>query len=133
MHEAPYWYPGRKRQMARTAFLYVVAATGSVAAGIAAGVATATEVPGASHHGLSKATQSGAGPIAVGFGVGLLVLVATQIGYVLLERRLKPDKTYRNRYESGMTAQEYLGRLWFIMVAMAALCCLGLWLQYELG
>jgi hypothetical protein len=133
MHEAPYWYPGRKRQMARTVFLYVVAVTGSVAAGIAAGVATATEVPGPHHHGLSKATQSGPGPIAVGFGAGFLVLVATQIGYVLLERRLKPDKTYRNRYESGMTAQEYLGRLWFIMAAMAALCCLGLWLQYELG
>ncbi|HEX4290987.1 MAG TPA: hypothetical protein VH021_18825 [Trebonia sp.] len=133
MHEAPYWYPGRKRQMVRTAFLSVVVATGSVAAGIAAGVATATEVHGASHHALSKATQSGPGPIAVGFGVGLLVFVATQIGYVLLQRRLNPDKTYRNRYEIGMTAPEYLGRLWFIMAAMAALCCLGLLLQYELG
>ena len=131
MHEAPYWYPGRKRQMARTAFLYVVVATGSIAAGIAAGVATATELPGPIHHGLSKATQSGSGAIFVGFGAGLMVLTATQIGYVLRERRLKPDKTYRNRYESGMTAREYLGRLWFIMAALAALCCVGLWLQYE--
>lgn len=133
MHEAPYWYPGRKRQMARTAFFSVVVATGSVAAGIAAGVATATEVPGANHHGVSKATQSGPGPIAVGFSVALLVFVATQIGYVLRERRLKPDKTYGNRYESGLTAQQYLGRLWSIMAALAAVCCLALWLQHQFG
>ena len=34
-----------------------------------------------------------------------------RIGYVLLEGRRKPDKTYRTKYESGLTARQYLAKL----------------------
>jgi hypothetical protein len=119
--------------MARTVCLTVVVLTGSLAAGIAAGVATATDEPGTSNHGASKLQQPGVGAVVVGFSVAMLVFAAMRIVYVLRERRRTPDKTYRTKYERGLTVQQYLRRLWSLVLAMAALCCLGLWLRHRYG
>jgi hypothetical protein len=109
VHEAPYWTHGRARRMARTACLTVVVVTGSLAAGIAAGVATATYVHAPAHeswaasHGSSN-HQPPSGAVVVGFSVTLLVFAAMRIGYVLHERRSNPDKEYRTKYERGANA-----------------------------
>jgi hypothetical protein len=139
MHEAPYWTPRRVRRMGRTACLTVVVLTGSLAAGIAAGVATARyvrpvgSVPRAVGNGSSNSHQPPSGAVVVGFAVALLVFVAMRIGYVLHERRAKPDKAYRTKYERGLTGGEYVGRLVAIELGLAALCCLGVWLRHQFG
>ena len=138
MHEAPYWTPGRVRHMARTACLTVVVVTGSLAAGVAAGVATASYVPaparppravgnGSSNH------QPPSGAVVVGFSVGLLVFGAMRIAYVVHERRRKPSKEYRTKYERELTRGQYLRRLGALELVMAALCLAGLWWRHWYG
>jgi hypothetical protein len=129
MHEAPYWSSRRLSRMARTAGCTVLV----LAAGIAAGVATATEEPGTRSYGPSKLQQPGVGPVMVGLSVGLLVFVALRIAYVVRERPRKPNKKYRTKYERGLTFQQYLRRLWSLMLVVTALCCLGLWLRHQYG
>ena len=138
MHAAPYWSHGRARRMARTACFTVVAVTGSLAAGFAAGVAAATYVHAPAH--VPRALSAGppnhqppSGAVVVGFGVTLLVLLAMRIGYVLYERRSKPDKEYRTKYESGLTRRQYLGRLVALELVMAAVCVAGLWWRHWYG
>ena len=138
VHEAPYWTHGRARRMARTACLTVVVVTGSLAAGIAAGVATATYVHAPAHeswaasHGSSN-HQPPSGAVVVGFSVTLLVFAAMRIGYVLHERRSNPDKEYRTKYQSGLTRRQYLGRLGALELVMAAVCVAGLWWRHWYG
>jgi hypothetical protein len=133
MHEAPYWTSRRVRRMARTAGFNAVVVTAGLAAGIAAGVATATYEHGTINHGPSKLQQPGVGAVFVGFSVAMLVFATMRIGYVLHERRRKPNKVYRTRYESGLTRRQYLRRLGSLVLALAALCCLGLWLRHRYG
>jgi hypothetical protein len=138
VHEAPYWTHRRVRHMARTACFTVVMVTGSLAAGIAAGMATATYVHAPAH--VPRALSAGppnrqppSGAVVVGFGVTMLVFLGMRIGYVLHERRGNPDKLYRTKYESGLTSRQYLGRLGAFDLAMAALCVAGLWWRHVYG
>jgi hypothetical protein len=119
--------------MPRTARITVAVLTVCLAAGIAAGVATATDEPGAINYGRSKLQRPGVGAVLVGFSVGMLVFGAMRIAYVLNERRRKPNKVYRTKYESGLTRRQYLRRLGFLELALAAMCCVGLWLRHQYG
>jgi len=135
MHRAPRRTSrsGAMRRMARTARIAVAVLTVSLAAGIAAGVATDADMPGTPHYGLSKLQRPGVGAVFVGFGVAMLVIGAMRIGYVLHERRRKPNKVYRTKYESGLTRPQYLRRLGSLELALVAMCCVGLWLRHRYG
>lgn len=117
--------------MATTACLTVVSVTVCLAVGIAVGLAVGQH--GSTSPGLPQREQPGGGAIFVGCGVALLVGLAMRIGYVLYERRRDPDKTYRTKYERGLTAREYVGRLAWIMLLPAGLCVLGLLLRLQSG
>jgi hypothetical protein len=121
------------RRMARTARITVAVLTVCLAAGIAAGMATAKGEPGTPHYGPSKLERPGVGAVLVGFGVAMLVFGAMRIAYVLRERRLEPNKIYRTRYERRLTRRQYLRRLGALELGLAALCCAGLWLRHRYG
>ncbi len=135
MHEAPHRTSRSRalRLMARNARITVAVLTVCLAAGIAAGVATANGEPGTPHYGPSKLERPGVGAVLVGFGVGMLVFAAMRIAYVLRERRREPNKIYRTRYERGLTRGQYLRRLGSLELGLVAMCCLGLWLRHRYG
>jgi hypothetical protein len=138
MHKAPYRTSRRPRRTARTACFTVVALVGFLAATIAAGAAVATGVHAVGNAGPADPREQGAGAEIVGFSVGMMVLMAMRIAYVLHERRNKPDKTYRTRgrggkIEYGLTRKQYLRRLGSAILLFALLGCAGLLLQLEFG
>jgi hypothetical protein len=136
MHRAPYSTSRRKRRprrTARTAGFTVVYLTGFLAAGIAAGAAVQTGVHAVSTAGPMDPKEQGVGAALVGLSAGAMVVIAMRIGYVLHERRTKPDKTYRLRFEHGLTRKQYLRRLRSTILLFALLGCAGLLLQLEFG
>jgi hypothetical protein len=138
MHKAPYRTSGRPRRTARTACFTVVALTGFLATGIAAGAAVATGVHAVSNAGPADPREQGAGATLVGFSVGMMVLMAMRIAYVRHERRRQPHKTYSIRHrggkiEYGLTRKQYLRRLRSAILLLALLGCAGLLVQLEFG
>jgi hypothetical protein len=138
MHKAPYRTSPRLRRTARTACFTAAALTGFLTAAIAAGAAVETAVHAVSTAGPADPREQGAGAEIAGFSVGVMVLMAMRIAYVLHERRRQPDKTYSIRHrggknEDGLTRTQYLRRIGSAILLFALLGCAGLLLQLEFG